>query len=164
MVEAKEATRAEVLAELEERTAAAEAMRAEAAQAVELIRAAESTAAEATESAEHYKRRYDVAKAEARAESDKEADAKVQAVMRNAALELRDKVKFVEAQTEATVRRAVDEAVRLAEAKGEVAKRDLKRELEGQHEKALQEMKNMVRGARGTHVPDSPRHATPSPH
>lgn len=144
VVEAKEATRAEVLAELEAETKAVEAMKAEASEAVERIRAAEKVAEEARAEAKRYIDRFEFAKAEAKAETDREAEAKLNLVMRNASLEMRDKVKFVEQQTEATVKRAVDEAVKQADAKAEVARRNERHALEVAHEKQLQVIKDSV--------------------
>lgn len=144
VLEAKEITRVEVLAEIEADVAKAEDMKAEASQAIELIRAAEAKRDEAVAEAGHYKERFDRAKSEAKAETDREAQVQVNHVMRNAALEMRDKVKFVEQQTEATVRRAVDEAVRQTVAKAEAAKRNALHEMAAVHEKQLQAMRDMV--------------------
>ena len=144
VVEAKATTRAEVLAELEAESKAVAEMKEEASKSVELIRAAEKVAEEAREESAHYKKRFDDAKAEAKAETDKEADAKIQVVMRNAALEMKGKLQFVEQQTDATVRRAVEKALGEAKAESEKARRDERVEMEANHERALQAMRDMV--------------------
>uniref|UniRef100_A0A7S2JJJ8 Uncharacterized protein n=1 Tax=Haptolina brevifila TaxID=156173 RepID=A0A7S2JJJ8_9EUKA len=144
VADARAETRSEVEHELEAESKAVMAMKAEADQAIELIRAAEATAAEANKQMETYKVRCENAIADAKAQTDKEAEAKLNVIMRNAALELRDKVKFVEQQTDATVKRAVDDAVRLAEAKAEVARKTAHREYELAIEHNKQQMSRVI--------------------
>ena len=144
VLDAKEDTRAEVLKELESQTRSAVAMKEEAAQSIELIREAQKLAAEAKAEMETYKARFEKLKSEAKEETDREAEMKLQGVMRNAALEIRDKVKAVEAMTEGHIKRAVEEALRVERAKAEVVRRDQKRELEESYEAQLQAMQNVV--------------------
>ena len=150
VLDAKAETRAEVMKEVEEESRAAKVMKDEAAHHVELIRAAEGRADEAKAEMEEYKARFDKAKAEAKAETDEEAANQLNVVMRNAALEMRDKLKFVEQQTEGHVKRAVAEAVRLEQAKAAADMRDAIRELEEKHEAQVQEMKDVI-GAGAMH-------------
>lgn len=144
VLDAKEDTRIEVLKEVEAEMKASEAMKEEAADAVMHIREAQKKAEDAKAEMEEYKARFEKVKAEAKAETDREAETKLQEVMRNAAMEIRDKVKAVESMTEGHIKRAVAEAVRIEQAKAEVVQRDLKRELTESYEARLQAMQNLV--------------------
>ena len=144
VVDAKDETRKEVEEEFKEEKAEVEKMKAEAADAIAKIKAAEDVAEAARQESEHFKKRFFDAKAEAKADTDREAEAKLQVVMRNAALEMRDKVKFVEGQIDVTVQRAVEDTKRKLEAKAESEKRAATRELELAHQRQLQEMRNRI--------------------
>ena len=144
VVDAKEETRAEVMKEVDAESKAAQLMKAEAADSVALIREAQRVAEEAKAEKDEYIARFENIKSEAKAETDKEAEAKLQVVMRNNMLEIRDKVKFVEQQTEGHVKRAVDEAVREERAKAESFRRALQKELEEAHEQQLLAMQSTV--------------------
>lgn len=144
VVDAKLATREEVYAEVKAQADEALEMRDKASKSIELIQAAKQAAAEAQATMQEYKARFDTAFAEAKAQTDAEGEQRLNVIMRNASLELRDKVRFVEQQTDTTVKRAVDEAVRLVEAKAEVQRRETKREAEEAADRKLEMMKAMV--------------------
>lgn len=81
--------------------------------------------------------RFSRAKQEARDEVEREANTKVALVMRNAAADIRDKVKAVEERAAAAVERATDEAVKKAQAKAEVEKKLALRQLEEAYDRRL---------------------------
>ena len=88
--------------------------------------------------------RFDTAFDEAKTKCAQEAAVRLNHIMRNASLEMRDKVEQVEGQTSVAVRRAVDEAMRLAEARAERDKREIQREVELAASKQVAQINSMA--------------------
>jgi hypothetical protein len=124
LLDAKTEARKEVVKEMAAEKAALEEVKEKKKQAVATVEAtekrvvkAEAEAEEARRDAERYKFRMTMAMQEAKEEVEQAALAKVQFVMRNAAMELRDQTKKIEVQQAAATQRKMAEAVKLAEAK-----------------------------------------------
>jgi chitodextrinase len=94
-------------------------------------------AAEKAIDPEEQRRQFLLAKEEARVEVEREAEAKVGVVMRNAALEIRDRVASAEARTDATVERAVGETTKRLEEKAAIDKRNALRKMEEAYDARL---------------------------
>jgi len=91
-------------------------------------------AAEAEIDPAEKERRFERAKAEARTDVEREANAKVELVMRNAAADIRDRVKAAEERMALAVARAVDEALKKAEETAAQEKRRALRQQEVEHD------------------------------
>lgn len=94
-------------------------------------------AAEKAIDPEEQRQQFQLAKQEARADVEREAEAKVAVVMRNAAMDIRDKVATAEARTEATVQRAIGETTKRLEEKAAIDKRNALRKMEEAYDARL---------------------------
>ena len=162
LIDAKKIARKEVIKEIADQQAVLEDAR-EAKQAAILAteaahgraKQAEADLAAEKEKAERVKLRMLSAEEEAKEEVEKAAEAKIQFVMRNAAMELRDQLKKIDQQYSALTERKVAEAVKVVNAKNSAHHRKTIAELEQAHALKLQTLRSMAGAEAGKRISDA---------